>query len=280
MGACPNCRQVADSSKCLQCDMCAAFVHYACIGLSETDSRITRTRSKNIKIICNPCSINFSQIKELRQMVTDMKTEFAAKLDELSTKLSSGGAHAAISFEELAVEVAERMNRSRNIVIAGVPEADGSVNARIEHDNATAARIVSAVVPGSAAPLRVFRVGKPSAHGRLMKVCLSDQLLARNILRQKHRLHGTEYDSFIIRDDKTPKQLEHLNNLRRDLEVRREAGERDLTIKYIGGIPKIVVKTDSLEQTSQVSLNSGRGTSRKYGTSGATSTATSDNLNC
>lgn len=45
-----------------------------------------------------------------------------------------------------------------------------------------------------------------------------------------------------ISDDKTPSQREYLNNVRLALKRRIDAGEQDLTIRYIKGVPTIVTK--------------------------------------
>lgn len=243
MSACPNCRQTAEPARCTQCDMCAAFVHFACVGLTETDTRITRTKSKNIKIICNPCNNNFAQFRELRQMFNEMKMEFASRLDDLAGRLSTAAPADPASFEELAAETAERISRSQNVIMFGIDESQGSTDARTEHDTRTAARVIAAVVDTAVSPVRVARLGRPGARPRPLKVCLMDGSAAKNILRQKNKLRGTEFGSVTIRDDKTPRQLEYLNHLRSELKSRQDSGEEDITIKYVKGIPKIISST-------------------------------------
>ncbi|WP_219823849.1 hypothetical protein, partial [Enterobacter cloacae complex sp. CH23B] len=48
-----------------------------------------------------------------------------------------------------------------------------------------------------------------------------------------------------IKDDSTLKQREYLSKLRDELNSRLDRGEKDLTIKFIKGIPSIISKSKS-----------------------------------
>lgn len=48
-----------------------------------------------------------------------------------------------------------------------------------------------------------------------------------------------------IKEDQTPLQRQQLLDLRQELKQRSEGGENNLTIKYIKGVPQIIVIDDS-----------------------------------
>jgi hypothetical protein len=88
----------------------------------------------------------------------------------------------------------------------------------------------------------IIRIGKPnSSNTRPLKVSLSNDLIAKEVQRNKNKLINSDLPrSISISDDKTPKQLEYLKNLRTELQLRRENGEDNITIKYVKGIPSII----------------------------------------
>jgi len=54
-----------------------------------------------------------------------------------------------------------------------------------------------------------------------------------------------------IINDKTPKQREHFQNLRKELNERRLNGESSLSIKYNKGVPSII-STDAGQKTYKI----------------------------
>jgi hypothetical protein len=61
------------------------------------------------------------------------------------------------------------------------------------------------------------------------------------MLGEKPRVTNSDLPrSISISDDKTPKQLEYLTNLRTELQLRRDNGEDNITIKLVKGIPSII----------------------------------------
>jgi hypothetical protein len=66
-------------------------------------------------------------------------------------------------------------------------------------------------------------------------------MIAKEVLRNKNKLINSDLPrSISISDDKTSKQLEYLKNLRTELQLRRDNGEDNITIKYVKGIPSII----------------------------------------
>jgi hypothetical protein len=66
-------------------------------------------------------------------------------------------------------------------------------------------------------------------------------MIAKEVMRNKNkRINSDLPRSISISDDKTSKQLEYLKNLRTELQLRRDNGEDNITIKYVKGIPSII----------------------------------------
>lgn len=61
------------------------------------------------------------------------------------------------------------------------------------------------------------------------------------MLKARKQGIGAQNSQIIIRDDKTPKQLQYLQYLQTELEEKNSAGE-NFTIKYKNGIPTILPK--------------------------------------
>lgn len=241
MNACPNCNAAKGSKPTTQCDGCKADVHLACVGMSSADdARITRNKSKSVKILCNGCSKSLDRFEELKTLILSLKDDFNGKFAALNDKIANVNVTPR-SQEEIIVEATERVSRSCNIILSGVPETSEASSG--PSDARTVGEILSVVNRNSAldhSPLHIQRLGKLSEKPRLIKVVLSNSYVAKNILRSKNALAGTRFKNVRIQDDKTPKQIQYLNTVRAELKERLDGGETDLTIKYKNGIPTVI----------------------------------------
>ena len=89
-------------------------------------------------------------------------------------------------------------------------------------------------------PENVVRIGRAVGNRpRLLRIKFKSVEMARTVLRKKSSLSKSKYKQVIVRDDKTPRQLKHLQELREELRCRNAHGNK-YTIKYIHNIPQIV----------------------------------------
>lgn len=254
---CPNCNGPvgSGSSPTTMCDGCRKETHIRCVGMSMDDIRITRAKSKSIKILCGNCSNGLSSLDELKLLISSLKKDLDERFAVLDAKFGSIQENllvnvSPVQFEQVVSEAVERLNRSSNIIISSVPEIVGTLEERIEHDNQLVKDILGNIVDNNytISPLKLMRLGKPIQNKpRLLKVILSSPSIAKHILRNKIKLTGTKYKNISIRNDKTPKQIEYLRYIQNELKQREENGELNLKIKYIKNIPEIV-KIDSKNQ--------------------------------
>lgn len=89
--------------------------------------------------------------------------------------------------------------------------------------------------------IKVLRVGRGNTKkARPIKVILSSSQMVKDILKTKSRLYGSDLR---ISLDLTKIQQEQLRVIKAELKNRQEKGEKNLTIRYINGVPKVEVKS-------------------------------------
>ncbi|KAJ2946665.1 hypothetical protein O0L34_g12724 [Tuta absoluta] len=142
--------------------------------------------------------------------------------------------------DEIIQETQERMNRSKNVILLGIPEAAAALNApeRRLADKNEVIKILKPLLKSEDDVLYVFRLGKyTTGKNRNVKVCLASENAARSILRNKANIGESTFKIF---SDQTAYQQKHLNNLKDQLKQRTNNGENNLRIKYVRGVPKIM----------------------------------------
>lgn len=257
MPTCANCASAIAEKRSIACDSCKRNIHISCTGL-QADDRLTRTRARCIKIVCNACSDNIEQLADLKAGFAEMKTSLMNKIEALEKKFSEVSTNVTSILsqtadrkvkEDIIQETIERISRSCNVVMRGIPEHHGSLEERKQHDSARVDEVLAAI-DSSAKPIAVVRLGKtPTVGGgdsrpRPLKVVLPSRPSAVAILRNKNKLLDTQaYRNVTLSDDRTPAQIKFLDELRAELQRRTDDGEPDLTIRYMKGVPEIVKNT-------------------------------------
>lgn len=189
-----------------------------------------------------------SDIVNIRQgnTKTDEKLEtlqYAVELLKNSTNNTSSSSQVFNKTQEdIIAEVNEREVRSRNIIIIGLSEpVSSNKEERIELDKNEVSRIMKNIDSSVPEPQYIMRLGKYNAHKiRPVKVCFKSQDIAKSILRHRHE---AKYDNIKIYSDQTPEQQRFLKHIKEELQRRLENENKNLTIKYIKGIPRIVELT-------------------------------------
>lgn len=235
MNPCPNCsRSLSASDSVVQCDGCSLNIHQRCTGLSA-DDRLTRQKARCIKILCDKCINRMDEVKDLKNMIQALSDKLESVEKSLLTRDSQPP---AFDMESVVAEVSERMKRASNVIVRGVPES-----ADTGADTAYISDVLKIIAPGTAA-LSTNRIGKlgntNDTRPRMIKATLSDPATAKVILRNQKKLLGTKFSNLKFANDRTPAEIQYLNDLRQTLNTRIDQGQSNLTIKYIQGAPKIV----------------------------------------
>lgn len=148
--------------------------------------------------------------------------------------------------EDIFKEYYERETRKKNVIIFGQPESNHNVNMQ-QTDKDSVTKILSHICPHvNTSNIKVVRLGKkiPSANAdrpRPIKLMLGDSSISSEIFRRSLELKlMPEFKHLTITSDKTPKQQMEYKNIRQQLLERKRAGETNVKIKFVKGIPTIV----------------------------------------
>lgn len=210
-------------------------------SINETlqDMKVTTeeliAENKNLKMQIGTLSDTVKQNEEkiiaLRSEVQQLKSVPSAPPHPLATLETI--------HEDLFEEFQDRFERSKNIIIVGVPEKHiSNREERHETERNEAARIINTIYPDCPRAVKVIRVGKYDGKKiRPLKISFSAQEIAKTVLRNKANL---QVDGVRIYSDQTPQQQKFMKNLKDELQQRIDNGEKDLTIKFSKGKPKIV----------------------------------------
>lgn len=179
--------------------------------------------------------INEERIISLQNEIKELKSHpktFQPSSSELTPTIIT-------SCDDAIMELQERAERSKNIIITGISEqiCSNAIDRR-ELDAHKAFQIMQIIHPGCPEIKKVFRLGKyEDKKTRPLKICFDSQDTVKTILRNKLNV---KLDGVRVFSDQTPYQQKYMANLKKELHQRQENGETNLTIKYIKGTPKIV----------------------------------------
>lgn len=181
---------------------------------------------------------NEERITSLTNEVQQLKSDLPTTSSTVKSALQS----LPTSYDELIVELQERAERSRNIVVAGVAEIHSdSMEDRRKVDRHEIESIIKTIYPDCPQAERVLRLGKyDGKKTRPLKVSFASRETVKTVLRNKANI---KVEGVRIYSDQTPHQQKFMINLKKELQQRQENGDENLTIKYIKGIPKIIKQT-------------------------------------
>lgn len=147
-----------------------------------------------------------------------------------------------VDHQNLILELKDRCDRERNIVIVGIPEINEKIyRSRQSHDGEESMKVLKALYENCPKPMKTLRLGKYNPDkNRPIKLCFENNEIPKRILRNKTKLPK----NIQIYADQTPTQQQFLRSLKEEINKRTDGGERDLIIKYIKGVPRIIINTD------------------------------------
>lgn len=248
MALCKNCN-LATPKPNFQCDGCQGHLHFACVGMLESDVKIlTRLKSKSIRLFCNECNSQILQFKDIKDLVGSLQTQIDSLKEQLNmhvNALKSTSIQQTLSddnFEDVVREVEERNKRKRNIIIYGLPEPPTNAP---DGDREAVTSLLDFLQPNIAATdLHVHRLGRidPSNQRvRPIRVRMSDEKDVAVLVRSAKKLKDSQsFNRVYVSVDRTPRQQEHYKRIRLQLRERMDGGEKDLRIRYVNNVPKIV----------------------------------------
>lgn len=207
------------------------------------DILLIKEEINDIKNVTNKLTIEQNSVRNDVLNLKDNITDTGKRIDSLVSdfeqlKDTVSTPSVASTLELMMTEIREREERSKNIIMIGVPEMindnreDGKNSEKYEVLRLT--RVIHAECPE---PTYITRLGKYTPNrNRPIKVCYASQETVKNLLRQRNNLKS----EIRVFSDQTPQQQTYMKTLKDQLKRRIDDGDKDLTIKYIKGVPRIV----------------------------------------
>lgn len=183
-------------------------------------------------------------LSDIRNKINDLEPRLEAtenRLDIIENKITT-----VSQTEDVISELNDRTRRAFNVLVYNISEMKSSdTKSRVEHDKALANKLTQVVIPDVENKLKVFRIGKRNKdRPQPMKIVFHTESVARQFCESFSRdfVANTDdaFKNISISRDRTPKERQHLNELRSELETRTKNGEKNLTIRYRNGIPTIL----------------------------------------
>lgn len=181
------------------------------------------------------------KIEDLTKNIDSIKADMANSTTNIIATASTATSTDIESYEGMIAEFHERSIREKNVIISGINELNSDNRAeRLSYDMNEVVKILELVNPGCNKPIKTIRLGKFDTNkARPLKVCFASAEEAKTILRNKTKITN-ETNNIKCYYDQTPCQKKMMENTRNELKRRKDAGEQNLTIRFIRGIPKIV----------------------------------------
>lgn len=199
----------------------------------------------SLKLTVNTCEKKISacdtKIETLNQHIASQAASIAnceAEIHNLKTETCSLRVEInnlqskAQNFEDFFEESRDRTRRECNVIVSGLKQ--------VVDDKAEIQKILIEIGLQNITPKLTFRFGKASTGPKPLKVIFSSSSDAMEVLKAKSRLTSSQYKAVTMKSDLTPRQIQHLSTLRKELQKRTDEGEDNLTIKYIRKVPRIV----------------------------------------
>lgn len=205
-----------------------------CNSTIESHSNLIQ---KNADLI-EDCSAKIVAVQASGEVVANNLSELGNKVAGIENDFASH--KTSYQKEEFVREAAERIRRSSNLILRGIPES-GSSDGGQSHDLGRTQEVLRVIDPTCVSSITsVCRLGSSTRTPRPIKICFDNSRVPAELLRNRSKLMVSQFKKMSLSDDKTPNQLKHLAELRQELRRRQERGESGCTIKYIKGVPTIV----------------------------------------
>ncbi|KAK5639602.1 hypothetical protein RI129_012094 [Pyrocoelia pectoralis] len=144
---------------------------------------------------------------------------------------------------ELFDEMEDRRRRSRNVILYNMIESRKTALTDKISDDTTMVTTILEKYNMASEPIKVIRLGKTKNDvPRPTKVIFKSEETAIDFLKHGRSIVMNEKE-VKVRSDLTPNQRDQLKYLNEELQARTQSGEKDLVIKYINGVPKIMKKS-------------------------------------
>ncbi|KAJ8665944.1 hypothetical protein QAD02_007606 [Eretmocerus hayati] len=197
---------------------------------TNTIAEINRNTNEKTKVITDSLKSLSSRLMSVEEQITE--------LDNRVTVIENSHWNEQQEISENVVsEVKERIYREKNVIMFGVPEFE---TPQLLQDLLTT---MLANAPFQLNNIQYHRIGKTTGDKcRPLKLKLDSLDDAKWMLINQRKFCP---DSIRCSNDKTLMQQQVIHNVLNELEDRRKSGENNLLLKYVKGVPTIIVRPES-----------------------------------
>lgn len=206
-----------------------------------------------IKVILEMFRIITEQNNKIETILNQINVQNSDQ--EIRTNIGSGSKpndiSPSIANSEVYEEMCDRIQRSRNLIVYNIPESPSQdIQVRINYDREELKKAFTKVKV-TCNDFKFFRLGKSGSTTRPLKVIFSDDCYASACLKNWKLLADTNIK---FCPDRTVMQREAIRKAYEERNLRLRNGEKELKVKIIHGVPKIV-KSSKKPQILNVSKN-------------------------
>ncbi|KAG8316279.1 hypothetical protein J6590_055022 [Homalodisca vitripennis] len=192
---------------------------------------------ENVKLIQDDVKAIHDKFEQLEPRIERLEHRVSDIESRVDARLADGS-----GFEETLMEINDRNKRLCNVILYGIAESSQSnTESKRKHNKQQIKQLLSEVYQeANVESIKFFRIGvNKKNNSRPIKVIFPDADQARIFAKRFSDKYANGDGGISMSKDRTVKERNHLQKLRADLEARRNAGENDLTISYINGVPSI-----------------------------------------
>lgn len=239
METCSCCNKATETHLLLKCCVCRKAYNHSCVNITSSETRLINAK-KSVKWTCQKCDQIGNDINSLKAAIVALQEEIRNIKPAEPATLSN------TQFEEVVQEVLERQHRQCNLIIFGMKEQSAAVSKeeRISSEKSSVSELITYLSPRTDSRItnirRLGKYDKDRRSPRPIKVSFSSSETVLELIKKAYNLKNSEFREISLSFDKTPKQLQHYNQLKLELEERKKNGETNVKIKHFNGSPKIV----------------------------------------
>lgn len=242
---CSCCKKQIEEHKAITCVVCKNTFYHACVDLTSSEIRSIRSK-KSLSWTCSSCENLGETINALKASILSLKKEVADLTATINAKKETKNTD---NFEEIIHEINQRNEKRNNLLFFGIKESPNTTNAsdRQEHDKDKIRSVLEFLSPGvnydEIKPVRLGKHDPSKSTPRPVKIRFVNPETVSDLVRKSKNLRSVaRFNGISISFDRTPRQIAAYKSIKTNLDNRIANGEKDLRIKYINGIPKIVSK--------------------------------------
>ena len=248
---CRTCTKTIDQENSLTCDKCEGWVHFKCSKLTKHEYEFLCTTTKTkLKYFCQACEASASddtgkgaiqiqdaKIDDLSKRFESVELQNKAIMDMLrkdDKKEEKKEQVLKVTVEEAFEDSKEKQEKKNNLILFNLPESESKEEkVSQEEDLAKVRQILKYVNGGSSVQdledNQISRMGErkdSSPRPRGIKIIFSNFHNKMKILKNAIMLgKKEEYKKFGLSPDKTWNERQADIELRKELEIRKAAGE-------------------------------------------------------